>query len=232
MSLLTDNLFLEHISVFMDILKYQINNPDDKMLQKNINFGQEGIDEITELILHIEDLSHTEYLAIVNEIKNYLKNVSFGQFMIDYIKCKCGLIINLDKIYKYNKKNKNMVNYKKNIIKNINFNNYILSDNQLYVLSNDKKSIEPSIDDINEFSIDFLNEKLTVYNKGDKNAFWTIYYLYEKHSRNELLFSVKQKIYDIKMLYDDIISNHNSTISNLVDVLGKINMNNFSHSSL
>lgn len=227
MSLLTDNLFLEHLSIFMDLLKYQIDNPDDKVLDKKIEFDPNIIIEIEELVSYIKNLSHSEYRNIISEINNYLINVSVSQFMVDYIKCKSGIIINIQAIYKYNKKNKYMINYKKQKIININFNNFILLDGKLYVLTTNNQNIEPVIDDINEFTIDFLNERMTVYNKGDKNAFWTIYYLFEKHNRNELLFSVKQKIYDIKLLYDNAYKVHNDIMTNLVDVFGNLNMTTF-----
>jgi len=227
MSSLTDNLFIDHLSLFIDLIKYQIDNPNEKVFDKKIDFGRNIITEIEELMLYINGLSHTEYRKYVNEINDYLTNVTVSQFMIDYIRCRCGIIIDLDSIYKYNKKNKNMVNYKKHIITTIKFNDYILSDKNLYVVSFDKKYIEPSIDDINEFTIDFLNEKLTVENTGNKNIFWTMYYLFEKHQRNLLLFAVKQKIYDMKLLYNDLNNIHTSSMSNLVNSLSVLKMITF-----
>jgi hypothetical protein len=223
----TDIIFIEMVSLLMDTLSIAIDDEsNDLLLENKLKIDTETL--VTDLVDINEIINKNEVKEI---LKDYLDNVTIEQFIVDFIKCKSGFIMNISEIYKciINKKNNKVImkNYRKNIInKDIAFvNNNNLVDGKLYILKKNGE-IKPSLEYIDEFTVDFINEKIKINNLCD-NMFWFMYYLADKHKKINLISTVRQNVYNIDKIYGDTINIKKSVMSNLVDMLGEIPINTF-----
>jgi hypothetical protein len=142
----------------------------------------------------------------VENIMNYIKNISWGDFILDYLRCKNGLDIKLDSIYMV----KNVPNDK---VELINVNGSIVKYDKNYkidisliksakIVLIDGKEIVPFINVLEYIKqpTDLNKNKIEIVDRCN-STFWKYYFLTGDYMFYSMLYWIRQYIYNFKNVY-------------------------------